>query len=59
VASEPWRLCTVQQVEDMKADIRVLTIWSTGIMLGVIVRKPNSNIVTASDKIEVIGVHDL
>jgi hypothetical protein len=60
-ASEPWRLCTVQHVEDTKAVIRVLTIWSTGIMLGVIVRqrKPNSNIVTVADKIEVIDVCDL
>jgi hypothetical protein len=51
----------VQHVEDTKAVIRVLTIWSTGIMLGVIVRqrKPNSNIVTVADKIEVIDVCDL
>ncbi|TVU35035.1 hypothetical protein EJB05_16901 [Eragrostis curvula] len=34
---EPWRLCTVQQVEDTKATIRVLPIWSTGIMPGVII----------------------
>ncbi|XP_066379730.1 protein NRT1/ PTR FAMILY 1.1-like isoform X2 [Miscanthus floridulus] len=36
-ACDPWRLCTVQQVEDTKAVIRVLPIWSTGIMPGVIV----------------------
>ncbi|CAM0882587.1 unnamed protein product [Alopecurus aequalis] len=36
-ACEPWRLCTVQQVEDAKAVIRVLPIWSTGIIPGVIV----------------------
>lgn len=36
-ACDPWRLCTVQQVEDAKAVIRVLPIWSTGIMPGVIV----------------------
>lgn len=37
VSSDPWRLCTVQQVEDAKAVIRVLPIWSTGIMPGVVV----------------------
>ncbi|XP_066381081.1 protein NRT1/ PTR FAMILY 1.2-like [Miscanthus floridulus] len=36
-ACDPWRLCTVQQVEDTKAVICVLPIWSTGIMPGVIV----------------------
>jgi len=36
-ACDPWRLCTVQQVEDAKAVIRVLPIWSTGIMPGVVV----------------------
>ncbi|RCV27468.1 hypothetical protein SEVIR_5G330700v4 [Setaria viridis] len=36
-ACDPWRLCTVQQVEDTKAVIRVLPIWSTGILPGVIV----------------------
>uniref|UniRef100_M8CMF7 Putative peptide transporter n=1 Tax=Aegilops tauschii TaxID=37682 RepID=M8CMF7_AEGTA len=35
-ACDPWRLCTVQQVEDAKAVIRVLPIWSTGIIPGVI-----------------------
>ncbi|KAF0910498.1 hypothetical protein E2562_002949 [Oryza meyeriana var. granulata] len=34
---DPWTLCTVQQVEDVKAAIRVLPIWSTGIMPGVII----------------------
>jgi len=36
-ACDPWRLCTVQQVEDTKAVIRVLPIWSTGILPGLIV----------------------
>jgi hypothetical protein len=49
----------VQQVEDTKAVIRVLSIWSTGIMRH---RRPagaNSNTMTATDKIEVIGICDL
>ncbi|KAJ1285505.1 hypothetical protein BS78_03G284400 [Paspalum vaginatum] len=36
-ACDPWSLCTVQQVEDTKAVIRVLPIWSTGILPGVII----------------------
>uniref|UniRef100_A0A0D9V5Z3 Uncharacterized protein n=1 Tax=Leersia perrieri TaxID=77586 RepID=A0A0D9V5Z3_9ORYZ len=35
----PWTMCTVQQVEDVKAAVRVLPIWSTGIMPGVIIRQ--------------------
>ncbi|XP_040383338.1 protein NRT1/ PTR FAMILY 1.2-like [Oryza brachyantha] len=36
-ARDPWTLCTVQQVEDVKAAVRVLPIWSTGIMPGVVI----------------------
>ncbi|KAA8543988.1 hypothetical protein F0562_021835 [Nyssa sinensis] len=28
-----WRLCTVQQVEDLKTLIRIFPLWSTGILL--------------------------
>ncbi|XP_065848628.1 protein NRT1/ PTR FAMILY 1.1-like [Euphorbia lathyris] len=31
----PWRLCTVKQVEELKSLIKVLPIWSTGIMIAV------------------------
>ncbi|OIT30608.1 PREDICTED: protein NRT1/ PTR FAMILY 1.1-like [Nicotiana attenuata] len=34
-ASDPWKLCTVQQVEGMKALLKVLPIWSSGIMVAV------------------------
>ncbi|WOL08701.1 protein NRT1/ PTR FAMILY 1.2 [Canna indica] len=34
VAKNPWRLCTVEQVEDLKSIIRVLPLWSSGFMLG-------------------------
>ncbi|XP_058731203.1 protein NRT1/ PTR FAMILY 8.3-like [Vicia villosa] len=30
--SNPWRLCTVSQVEELKILIRMLPIWSTGII---------------------------
>lgn len=32
-ASNPWCLCTVEQVESLKALLRVIPIWSTGIMM--------------------------
>ncbi|EXC33231.1 Nitrate excretion transporter 1 [Morus notabilis] len=31
--AKPWRLCTVQQVEDVKALIRILPLWSSSIFL--------------------------
>lgn len=33
--SDPWNLCTVQQVENLKSLIKVLPIWSTSIMIAV------------------------
>ncbi|XP_015067554.1 protein NRT1/ PTR FAMILY 1.2-like isoform X1 [Solanum pennellii] len=35
VAANPWNLCTVEQVEELKALIRVLPLWSTGIMISI------------------------
>lgn len=32
---DPWSLCTVEQVEELKALIRVIPIWSSSIMLSV------------------------
>ncbi|CAN1218824.1 Protein NRT1/ PTR FAMILY 1.2 [Linum perenne] len=31
----PWQLCTVDQVEDLKSLIRVLPIWSTGMLMAI------------------------
>ncbi|KAL0418156.1 UNVERIFIED_CONTAM: protein NRT1/ PTR FAMILY 2.7 [Sesamum radiatum] len=31
--SKPWKLCTVQQVEDLKSLIRILPLWSSSILL--------------------------
>ncbi|XP_015938395.1 protein NRT1/ PTR FAMILY 1.2 [Arachis duranensis] len=33
LALNPWSLCTVNQVEELKAIIRVIPLWSTGIMM--------------------------
>uniref|UniRef100_A0A0E0FZ58 J domain-containing protein n=1 Tax=Oryza nivara TaxID=4536 RepID=A0A0E0FZ58_ORYNI len=35
--AKPWRLCTVQQVEDVKSVVRVLPLWSSGILVSVTV----------------------
>ncbi|RDX67245.1 Protein NRT1/ PTR FAMILY 1.2, partial [Mucuna pruriens] len=32
-ASNPWSLCTVDQVEELKAIVKVIPLWSTGIMM--------------------------
>ncbi|XP_065868202.1 protein NRT1/ PTR FAMILY 1.2 [Euphorbia lathyris] len=32
---KPWNLCTVEQVEELKALIRVMPIWSSGIMMSI------------------------
>ncbi|RDX88381.1 Protein NRT1/ PTR FAMILY 1.2, partial [Mucuna pruriens] len=32
-ASNPWSLCTIDQVEELKAIIKVIPLWSTGIMV--------------------------
>ncbi|KAL5729149.1 hypothetical protein ACHQM5_002138 [Ranunculus cassubicifolius] len=34
-ASDPWSLCTVEQVEELKALLKVIPLWSTGIMIAV------------------------
>lgn len=33
MAVDPWRLCTIDQVEELKAIINIIPLWSTGIML--------------------------
>ncbi|XP_070016803.1 protein NRT1/ PTR FAMILY 1.2-like isoform X2 [Nicotiana sylvestris] len=35
VAVDPWNLRTVEQVEDLKSLIRVMPLWSTGIMISI------------------------
>ncbi|CAI8601266.1 unnamed protein product [Vicia faba] len=33
IASDPWSLCTIDQVEEFKAIIKVIPLWSTSIMM--------------------------
>uniref|UniRef100_A0A2N9IT34 Uncharacterized protein n=2 Tax=Fagus sylvatica TaxID=28930 RepID=A0A2N9IT34_FAGSY len=32
--AKPWRICTIQQVEDLKSLIRIFPLWSSSIFLG-------------------------
>lgn len=34
-ASNPWKLCTIEQVEELKALLKVIPLWSTGIVIAV------------------------
>ncbi|KAI3887594.1 hypothetical protein MKW92_020282 [Papaver armeniacum] len=33
--ARPWKLCTVQEVEDLKALLKILPLWSTGVFLSI------------------------
>ncbi|KAI3996019.1 hypothetical protein MKX01_037516 [Papaver californicum] len=48
-ARKPWSLCTVDQVEDLKSLMRVIPIWSTGIMVGVIVGQNTFSVLQAKN----------
>nr|XP_019702405.1 protein NRT1/ PTR FAMILY 2.7 isoform X2 [Elaeis guineensis] len=37
-----WRLCTVQQVEDLKALIRISPLWTSGVVVSVLIATQNS-----------------
>nr|GMD69415.1 protein NRT1/ PTR FAMILY 2.6-like [Ipomoea batatas] len=33
LVEKPWRICTVQQVEDLKSLLKMIPVWTTGIIL--------------------------
>ncbi|OMO77612.1 Proton-dependent oligopeptide transporter family [Corchorus olitorius] len=47
-AIDPWSLCTVKEVEELKALIKVLPIWSTGIMLATTISQHTFPVLQAS-----------
>eukprot|EP01018_Ginkgo_biloba_P031577 Gb_05206 [translate_table: standard] len=40
--TNPWRLCTVQQIEELKSVIKTLPIWSCGIILSIMVAEQST-----------------
>ncbi|XP_057969559.1 protein NRT1/ PTR FAMILY 1.1-like [Malania oleifera] len=47
-ASNPWNLCTINQVESLKALLRVLPMWSTGIIILVSLNQTSFFVLQAS-----------
>lgn len=47
LAIDPWSLCTVRQVEELKAAIKVLPIWSTGIVIAVTISQHSFHVLQA------------
>ncbi|KAJ0075907.1 hypothetical protein Patl1_34254 [Pistacia atlantica] len=47
-ASNPWRLCTIEQVEELKALLKVIPLWSTGIMMSINISQNSFPVLQAS-----------
>ncbi|XP_076902735.1 protein NRT1/ PTR FAMILY 1.2-like [Bidens hawaiensis] len=47
IASNPWRLCTIEQVEELKSLIRILPLWSSGLMMSINVSQSSFPILQA------------
>ncbi|KAK4558918.1 hypothetical protein RGQ29_008253 [Quercus rubra] len=47
-ATDPWSLCTVNQVEELKALIRVIPLWSAGIMMSVTISQNSFPVLQAA-----------
>ncbi|KAL5125093.1 Protein NRT1/ PTR FAMILY 8.1 [Glycine soja] len=48
----PWRLCTVTQVEELKAIIRLLPIWATGIIFSTVYSQMGSYFILQGDTMD-------
>lgn len=48
MALDPWGLCTTTQVEELKALLKVIFIWSTGIMVAVTLNQQPISVLQAS-----------
>lgn len=44
-AANPWRLCSIQQVEEVKCLVRIIPIWSTGIFFYLAVVQETSYVI--------------
>lgn len=48
----PWRLCTVTQVEELKAIVRLLPIWATGIIFATVYSQMGTLFVLQGEKMD-------
>lgn len=48
----PWKLCTVTQVEELKAIIRLLPVWATGIVFAAVYSQMGTLFVLQGDKMD-------
>lgn len=48
----PWRLCTVTQVEELKAIVRLLPIWATGIIFSTVYSQMSSLFVLQGERMD-------
>ncbi|KAK7319979.1 hypothetical protein RJT34_04708 [Clitoria ternatea] len=56
---DPWRLCTVRQVEELKAILKVLPIWSTGVILATTISQQAFSVVQAGTMNRVVFNMDI
>ncbi|KAK4374280.1 hypothetical protein RND71_004957 [Anisodus tanguticus] len=54
-ATEPWRLCTVDQVEGLKALFKVVPIWLTGAVMSINIRQNSFPVLQANTMDRHIG----
>jgi peptide/histidine transporter 3/4 len=54
-ALNPWNLCTIEQVEDLKSLFKIVPIWTTGIMMTVNVSQSSFLVLEASSMDRHIG----
>ncbi|EEF45887.1 nitrate transporter, putative [Ricinus communis] len=47
-ASDPWNLCTVDQVEELKAVIKIFPLWSTGMIMSLTICQSSFLVLQAS-----------
>lgn len=47
LATNPWGLCTIDQVEELKALVRVLPLWSSGIMMSITISQGSLQLLQA------------
>ncbi|XP_062094261.1 protein NRT1/ PTR FAMILY 8.1-like [Humulus lupulus] len=50
--ANPWRLCTVTQVEELKCIVRLLPIWASGIMFATILSQMSAIFILQGNKMD-------